>query len=329
MDTLSYTDLLDEPGPFVIGYALSFTLMGFLTLQTLIYFTRSSNDPAWMKIFVWTIFLAELLISIFAFHGFWVGATQDTWLSAIFSIEETDTAHPSLYPDLKVIWCFQALACLTGFVSCLTHGFFCWRIWALRRSLLFPTSVMIVSLLQFAMVAYGGITDGLIPTPVHPAGTSVRLQFYIPIWLCGSLLCDMAITIYMTLVLRQERISSPFRITRSLSVKLIKLIVETGLVTTVAALIELILAIHYSSTLYHLAIFYTISKLYANCVLANLNARHGLRNLATESTAAQRHSNGLGLHPVGGPSDRFSTIQIFKRIETDIETDSSHVWSSR
>ncbi|KAH7911308.1 hypothetical protein BJ138DRAFT_935889 [Hygrophoropsis aurantiaca] len=301
MDAM-YTGILDQPAPFTIGYALSFMLMGFLTLQICIFFSRRSEDPLWMKVF------------------------------AIFSLDINTTLLPIVYPDMKVIWCFQWLAWLTGFVSSLAHGFFCWRIWALKHCYFIPVLVMMVSLLQFSMVAYGGITGGLVPTSMHLSGADVPLNFYIPIWLCGSLFCDMCITIYMTLVLRQERNNATFKITRSLSTRLIKLIVETGLITTIAALVELVLAIYYSSTLYHLAVFYTVSKLYANCVLANLNARQSLRNhahtLAADRSFAPRNSSTIEMRPVDGPSYPFSAIQIFKHVETDVETDSGRMWSS-
>ncbi|KAG6374085.1 hypothetical protein JVT61DRAFT_4728 [Boletus reticuloceps] len=61
-------------------------------------------------------------------------------------------------------------------------------------------------------------------------------------------------------------------------VKLTRLTIETGLVTSVAALLELILGVVYEGYFYHLAVFFTISKLYANCLLASLNFRLVLRS---------------------------------------------------
>ncbi|KAF8839102.1 hypothetical protein BDN67DRAFT_970604 [Paxillus ammoniavirescens] len=76
-----------------------------------------------------------------------------------------------------------------------------------------------VSLLRCAIVTYSG---------VKPCGSSFR---------------DLMITIYMTPSLIQGRGESPFWSTWSLSVKLIKLTIETGWVITIAAVLEFILAI--------------------------------------------------------------------------------------
>ncbi|KAH7927436.1 hypothetical protein BV22DRAFT_1031765 [Leucogyrophana mollusca] len=319
---VSYTSLPvlspnESSGPFVIGYTLSFSLMGLLTLQTYIYLARCSNDLRWIKAFVGIMFFTELLISVFTFHGFWAGAVRNGNLASIVgavietdSISFNDGTFEETFSTPDILWSMQALTCLTGFVSFMTHGFFCWRVWCLKRSRFIPVSVMTVrlnstfqirrilqckwtlqvSLVQFAMIAYGGIQFGLSPR-VTSIGFGYSLEFYIPVWLCASLLCDVTITVYMTIILRHEGLKSSFNATRSLSAKLIRLTIETGLVTTVAAVLELILATALSETLWHLAVFYTISKLYANCVLANLNARQGLRDYdVSQSVVYTSHS---------------------------------------
>ncbi|KAH7911305.1 hypothetical protein BJ138DRAFT_935604 [Hygrophoropsis aurantiaca] len=202
-------------GPLVIGYSLSFGLMGFLTLQMYIYFKRFSMDPKGLRAFVWVLFITELLISSFTLHGFWIGAQSYSLLDIIGMADSAENPPP--------LWSLQALACLTGFVSFITHGFFCWRIWCLKRSCLIPIFVMMISLLQFSMVAYGGIMYSLCPTLTvgtasstnDPAfsiiNTRSNFEFFIPIWLGGSLMCDTIITVYMTIILRQERAKSSFQ----------------------------------------------------------------------------------------------------------------------
>ncbi|KAH7907510.1 hypothetical protein BJ138DRAFT_1116635 [Hygrophoropsis aurantiaca] len=322
----------DEPntiggaGPLVIGYSLSFGLMGFLTLQIYIYFKRFSTDPKGLKAFVWVLFITELLVSGFTLHGFWVGATSFSLVDIIGILPTASGAVP------KVLWSLKALACFTGFASFITHGFFCWRIWCLKRSCLITIFVMMISLLQFSMVAYGGIMYGLCPTLtveselvsgeyLSDINVHSDFEFFIPIWLGGSLVCDTIITVYMTIILRQEGAKTSFQSTKSLTTKLIKLTIETGLVTTLAAVIELILATAMSQTVWHLAIFYTISKLYANCVLANLNSRQSLRegDHATFLSSFRVNTNNGGLITDEQPH----VLKIMKPIETDVEMDPS------
>ncbi|KAG0702872.1 hypothetical protein DFH29DRAFT_473042 [Suillus ampliporus] len=180
---------------------------------------------------------------------------------------------------------------------------------------------MMISLTQFAMISYGGIVYGLIPD----LDVSHPMPFYIPVWLVGSLVCDVVITVYMTLSLLQCNEKSGFKHTKSLFRKLIKLTIETGLVTTTAALIELVLAIAFRVTTYHIALFYIISKLYANCMLATLNSRTMLnKSVDQHKTAAiyedwRSSSHSGGMHT--GPSRNANVIQIHTKVETVMEMD--------
>ncbi|KAH7911382.1 hypothetical protein BJ138DRAFT_929256 [Hygrophoropsis aurantiaca] len=172
--------------PLVIGYSSSFVLMGSLVSQTYNYFNHSSNDPRGLKAFVWILFISELFLTILTVYGFWRGVSANDLLT-IF--------HAGMI--------VPALAFLTGFVSFITHGFFGWRIWRLKRSCLYPILVMMISSVQFAMVTYGGVQFGLSPSvqlidifDSSDDGLPImdQFEFYIPVWLCGSLLCDTTIT---------------------------------------------------------------------------------------------------------------------------------------
>lgn len=272
----------------------------------------------WTKVLVSVILLLETIITVFAFHGFWIGATQHgsnlSWVVAV------GIGGQQLVPD--PLWSYVALAPLTGLVSFLTHGFFCWRIWAVRKSMIVPVFVMLLSLVQFAMVTYGGVVYGLVPD----IELDNPMPFYVPVWLVGSLVCDSVITVYMTLSLVQCNERSSFKHTKSLMAKLIKLTIETGLVTTTAAIIELVLAIAFRVTMYHIALFYIISKLYANCMLATLNSRILLnRTVDQHKTAAIYDDWHSSAHSGGTPSGNSpNVIQIHTKVETAIEMDPYH-----
>ncbi|KAG6374083.1 hypothetical protein JVT61DRAFT_4725 [Boletus reticuloceps] len=89
---------------------------------------------------------------------------------------------------------------------------------------------------------------------------SYKLSPWLVTWLGSSLVCDLAITICMILSLRPS--NSHFSSSKSTLVKLTRLTIETGLVTSVAALLELILGVVYEGYFYHLVVFFAISKLW-------------------------------------------------------------------
>ncbi|KAH0829162.1 hypothetical protein J3R83DRAFT_2671 [Lanmaoa asiatica] len=235
---------LSSEGPFVFGYVFCFGLMGVLSVQCFFYFRKFPRDQIGTKLLVALVLFLESLITLFALHGFWISViVQSSDLSAIVG-----AGIGGKYLSPAPIWSFVGMAILTGLVSSITHGFFCWRIWIFRQSQVVPVLVMMVSLLQCAMVCYGSIKYGLVPdlTASHP------MPFYVPLWLCGSLVCDLTITAYMTTILLRGR--SGLKSTQSILTKVIKLNLEAGLVTTTAAVVELILAIAFRVTMYHLAV---------------------------------------------------------------------------
>ncbi|KAF8841858.1 hypothetical protein BDN67DRAFT_1010254 [Paxillus ammoniavirescens] len=232
-----------DNGPFVIGYTFCFGLMGVLAVQSFVYFTRFADDKKGVKALVMVILLLETLMTIFAFHGFWTATTYSYDQPQYFT-----GISPLSFPQFQ--WSFLALGPITGLVTTLTHGFFCWRISIIRQSLRIPIGVMTLSLLQLVSIIYLDITSDLFPysytTPVP--GVSP----FIVTWLGSSLICDLIITICMTLSLRPSK--KQFQSNKSALAKLTRLTIETGLVTTLAALLELILGTVSSDTMLHVAV---------------------------------------------------------------------------
>ncbi|KIJ15532.1 hypothetical protein PAXINDRAFT_169006 [Paxillus involutus ATCC 200175] len=176
-------------------------------------------------------------------------------------------------------WSFEAISILTGLISLMAHGFYCWRIRVMGRSWYIPIFVMMTSLVQCIFLGLGTMTDGLL----------LGLSATSDIWMIASFVCDLIITIETTRLLFRRGATSSFKDTRSLVTKLIKLTIETGAVTTAAMLLLFLLSWYDQAQVgsvfkydglwipntngLQLSIFYSISRLYANCLLATLNAR--------------------------------------------------------
>jgi len=114
-------------GPFLVGYTLCFGLMGALVVQAYIYFTRFTDDRRAIKTFVTVVLLLETLMTGSVFGGLWVSFSQNSL---------------NLSPSMLVDAFF--FAPMTGLVTTLTHGFFCWRIASLRKFHLLPLPIMMV-----------------------------------------------------------------------------------------------------------------------------------------------------------------------------------------
>ncbi|KAF8130226.1 hypothetical protein EV363DRAFT_1335494 [Boletus edulis] len=308
-------------GPFVIGYTLSFALMGALVVQAYIYFTRFTDDRRAIKALVMVVLLLETLITALVFYGLWATSTSEFSISIFYYLGQY-----LMGPLLGMV-----LASMAGLVTTLTHGFYCWRISTLRKSLLIPFPIMMVSLLQLASIIILAFRDGLFPasetinnsandgTPPAPPVISIsyKLAPWLVTWLGGSVVCDVAITTCMTLSLRPS--NSHFSSNRSTLVKLTRLTIETGLVTSVAALVELILGVVFEMYFYHIAVFFAISKLYANCLLASLNFRLVLRSQSDPNLTAivwDNIASDVPRYPGAQPSH---VTHIVAQVETDVD----------
>ncbi|KAF9223929.1 hypothetical protein BS17DRAFT_126281 [Gyrodon lividus] len=263
---------------FAVGYLLNFGLLGVLSLQVFIYATRFRRDPRWLHLAVFLVFFLEVFNSALVIYSVIVGA-RIRCLSCLITGQRNYVLNGVSMSETLSIWGFQALCVLTGSSSSLVQAFFAWRIWVLGRSIWIPTVVMVVSLGQCVTLMTGGILSSTDPDlGVFDTDGAV-------IWLIISATCDILITARTIQLLFRGQGGSHCKDTQSIIHKLVKLTIETGLVTVFATILEFLLA--QTSGIAHHAVFYFLSKLYANCFLATLNARlviHG---------AGRRHHTGV------------------------------------
>ncbi|KIJ67091.1 hypothetical protein HYDPIDRAFT_55600, partial [Hydnomerulius pinastri MD-312] len=250
--------------PKALGYLLNFGFLGILVLQTFIYATRFRRDPRWLRLAVFSTFFLEMFNSSLVMYSVLVGA-QMRCLSCLVTGERDYILDGLSVSETFSTWAFQALCVLTGLSSSVVQAFFAWRIWILGQSIFIPLAIIVVSLAQCILLMTGGI--------LASSNSTHAIVFMIPkIWLVISAVCDILITARTLHLLFRSQGGSDFSTsTQTLVHKLIKLTIETGLVTVVATILEFILA--RTVGIAHHAVFYFLSKLYANCLLATLNAR--------------------------------------------------------
>ncbi|KAJ7263917.1 hypothetical protein C8J57DRAFT_1626476 [Mycena rebaudengoi] len=236
-------------GPLLLGDLFSYAFLGILVFQLALYLQHHPNDPLWLKI------LAQC------------GASGWGDLDAL--------------NGLKVTWSFAVLPLLTALVASIIQFFFAWRIWRLEGSIIIPISIYMVSLLQGVMAPYCTIQAWL--------GHATRyLLTYATTWLGASAFADVLTTAAMVIILFRKRAVSVFKETRSvlhvgtLILSLLRphlpsssLTNETGMFTTVAAILQLAIAARFPYNLYSV-FFLMLPKIYSNTLLAILNSRLAL-----------------------------------------------------
>ncbi|KAK0236478.1 hypothetical protein EDD85DRAFT_954346 [Armillaria nabsnona] len=248
-------------GPIIVSYLLNWGLFGTLSVQLYLYYLAFPNDRRFIKYLVYGIYIIEfvqtMLITYDGFSTFGYGFGD---MDALTRVD------------------FYALTVpITGAIAtCVGQGFYAYRIFILSKSRIIPIFIICISLTNSVACVLTAIY-------AFQAGTLAKLdtrKMHIAVGIsCGATaLCDILIAICMTYYassfsLSLMRSTTNFRRTRMLVTKIIRLTIETGSVTAVAALLDVVLFMVVPYQTSFLAPALLVPKLYANSIYMVLNSR--------------------------------------------------------
>ncbi|CAE6499484.1 unnamed protein product [Rhizoctonia solani] len=260
-------------GPLLLGYLFNWGLFGILILQVYIYSLSFPNDSRIIKSLVYGLFFVDCVQTALTTHNAWHFLSRG-------------------WGDLRVLsdpgWSWIAVPLLSGLVSATVQLFFAWRIWILSRSIPLTGLIATIAVTQGLCAMYSG-TKFAILNDISKIGTLFPTA---TIWLGGSALCDFIITISMVTFL--ARASTGFSQTDSVITKLIRMTVETGLVTTTAAITDLILYLVFQKNNLHMIPALALAKLYTNTLLATFNSRSVAFGGSSSRTDGERSTQYAG-----------------------------------
>ncbi|KAI0786928.1 hypothetical protein C8Q75DRAFT_253751 [Abortiporus biennis] len=250
-------------------------------MQVYVYIKLYPNDHWRFKALVAIIWLLDIV------HTAMVCTVNWTYMIANFGDSDVFDFIP---------WSVGVSIVLTAFVTHIIHCFFAHRIHKLGKNWWFTVPIYILASFRLCVAL---VTTG------HMMRLRSFLTFfdhYIWLFILGlslSAAVDTMIAIGLCWYLHQSRtgFSSMDNIIDSITVYT----VENGLITCIVTLVSLISWVTMPHNLVFLALYFTISKLYANAFLATLNARKVLRGRSQQST----DRNSEHAMPVMFPS-RFS-----------------------
>ncbi|KAJ7232489.1 hypothetical protein B0H12DRAFT_1076857 [Mycena haematopus] len=205
---------------------------------------------------LWVMFFFETLFTVFMTIAAW-------------NMFGSGWGDPSVL--LQLNWTWGALPLLSGIHSGMAQGFYIWRIWHLTKQLWLPVPIALAVLTQLAGLYWFSIkwNIGRWHVSVLPP-----LSGAVSVWLIGSAVCDVLITLALTSVLWRRKRETKFAETSGLLNRLIRLSIETGALTSVTATVEGILWLGWERFNYHFALFLILGKLYSNVLMATLNCRN-------------------------------------------------------
>ncbi|KAJ3820488.1 hypothetical protein F5880DRAFT_1487903 [Lentinula raphanica] len=240
-------------GPRLIGIFFNWSLLGVLTTQVYIYYLNFPKESRWSKMLVYTVYLldwAQTCSATYdAFHWF-----VDGWgnIDALYDLYST----------------FLNVPIFSSIIAAIVQTYFGWRLWKLTQSKFMLIFIAVLALLQLG----GGIAVGIfLFQDSSEVARSRGLVTSVGVRLAGSAFADTVIAISMTYFLIRSKSQAVGHMNNVIT-RLIRLTIETGTVTAIAAIIDLIFFLKATNGLHQVS-GVILCKLYSNSLLVLFNNR--------------------------------------------------------
>ncbi|KAL0952970.1 hypothetical protein HGRIS_007181 [Hohenbuehelia grisea] len=269
---LQLKSLDDTFGAGFIGALVTGVLYGITTLQTYFYYVSYPKDSRNLKLLVSVIWFLDTVHFGFVCHTMY-------WYLV------TNFANP---PALAIgNWSLFVSVILNLVISLFVQTFFALRIFRLCSPRFRWWLVSLIGLLVVAHFCFGIETVIFLFIKKEFRRLSEITLFAAMPFALFAVLSDIVIAISLCVLLHSSRTS--FRKTNALVTTLIIYAINRCLLTSVVAVAEVIAFAITPKSLWFLAIDFVIGKLYANSLLATLNARSSIRG----TQSSQINSVGL------------------------------------
>ncbi|KAJ6528749.1 hypothetical protein DFH09DRAFT_157351 [Mycena vulgaris] len=299
--------VVEFSGPLLIGAFLNWGLFGSLSVQVYLYYQAFPIDRLIIKCLVYILFTIDVVQTILV--------TNDAFATFGYGFGDV-----SAITQLRLAW--LTIPIIGGLVAFIGQSFYAYRIYVLSKSWLIPVLVMTLSLIS----TVAAFMSGAFGHEVGNAATlnSPRNSAVAGLWLSASSLSDIVVAGCMTYYL--STVDSAYQQTRAFLSKLIRLTIETGSVTALATLAAFALYYAFPNRSYTFVPAFIIPTLYANTVLAVLNARFRIvggrgTHLSTIDmmvTPTFLHTTGTNAEATNGGSAHHIAINPQDSSETDM-----------
>ncbi|EEB99312.1 hypothetical protein MPER_01030, partial [Moniliophthora perniciosa FA553] len=182
-----------------------------------------------------------------------------------------------------------------GMISGIVQAFFGWRVKVLTGSWILLVIIEFCSVIGFFM----GIATAIASSIVKIFAAQQKFFIVVILWLVSTTLADIIIT--TTLVIYLKRRKTGFKKTDSQLDRIIRLTVQTGLLTAIWAMVDLLVYL-LDPTGTHLIFNCVLPKLYTISFLSSLNSRNW-RLDDDENILSYASQDSAGLRNIGGSAD--------------------------
>jgi len=182
-----------------------------------------------------------------------------------------------------------------GMVALLVQSFFARRVWILsKHSYVLTGAVMSFVIAEFVAVFYYA-ARGASFTTLGDLSTLKALSITVNALAAAG---DLLIAVILCWILQTSR--TGFSKSDTVITKLIAISINTGLVTSICAILSLLTIVVFPVAFIYITFYFTLGRLYSNSLLATLNARKALRDASHQDMSMSTRSGNN--HRTGGIS---------------------------
>ncbi|KAI0344591.1 hypothetical protein BDW22DRAFT_1063395 [Trametopsis cervina] len=276
-------------GALLVGGVISTFLSGAVSMQAYLYARTFPKDRSAVKFLVSVTWLLDV------FHSSMVAMSLWEYLIAGF---ESPTVHD------KIFWSLGMTVASTAILTFLVHCFFVHRLYKLSKGKLI-LALPIASVALFRLAAACVTTAEMIRLGSFALFLH-QFRWVFTLGLVLSSVADVLIASGMCFYLKQNRTGSR-ELDRVID-SVIYYTIENGILTSIATILSLIFWLAMPHNLVYMGMHFAISKLYANSLLASLNARTTLRQVQS-SISGQRPSIGQAFPTSARRFSRYSVVR--------------------
>ncbi|TBU23959.1 hypothetical protein BD311DRAFT_810372 [Dichomitus squalens] len=252
---MSEVSLNNTLGAAFLGTIATSCFYGITVVQTYIYYKRNGTDPAYLQALVFFLWVMDSLHLALVVHAVYFYAVTNFTNVIMLDIP---------------IW--SILILVTGVSDGAVRGVFCHRVWRLsNRNYVLVVAIIISSLIVFSGSIAFAVKGFSIPT--FTALSEISDILYIS--LGSGVVADVLIAGSMCYLLAKRR--TGFTRTDSIVRVLMMYSINTGALTSMAALLTLLCYASMPNNFIFIAFYFVLPKLFLNSLLATLNARQPLR----------------------------------------------------
>lgn len=261
------------------GFSVGAILFGITIRQAYQYYITASNDPIAQKLVIGLVCLLDTFHLVFSMY-----------LVYSFILEAIGFAQAAA----NVLWSLKALGSVQVFMIILVQGFYLSQIWRLSGNLLLARTfslavqVFVVFIALFALaVAVIFFTQLQKIDVVHSFSTGFVYTVYLGFGSTAIIDCSIAAAMCLLLY----RSSAGTIKSETVLETLIQYFIGSGLLTSFASIMCIVLYVAQPNTLLYLGMEFSVTRLYANSLLAMSNARRQLRDKLDETMELRLPNN--------------------------------------